>query len=302
MKTALVTALLSAATLFAPALTLAQTYYYDGGSISVSDLRRARPYKKGTFLLQGGKRGIIWIPRYDARGKHYLELMMEHFLQGAKEILDYSPIQIGTIVGGSHGIASVLALLMDLDARHWLEIDKEQGEQINELVVDLRKRLNEKVQEIQRQTPQAPPVEIVLARTSEIERLSMTLEARLEAILKPEQLRRAKEIVFQLYGGFETPVVDLGILSIFNLSRPQREKLELIAEDANQRRDKIFAAAEQRHLGPADMQAFNDAMGDVTFIVARKVGEVLTPEQRRYGADLMSKTDEVRARLKLTKD
>lgn len=284
-----------------PAVAFAQTYYYEGGSISTSDLRRARPYKKGTYLVQSGKnRGVIWIPKHDARGNRWLELMMEHFLQGAQEIRDYAPVQIGTIVGGSHGTASVMALLMDPEAREMLKVSKEQGEKLNDAFSVFRKQLGDRMKEFQRTTPKASTLQTVLFRTSEIERLSITLQQQLERILSTEQIRRSKEIVFQLYGGFRTPVVDLEILSLFDLSREQREKLELIAEDANQKRNRIFEAKENVRLGASDMQSFDMAMADVASVIGRKVREVLDEKQLERGDRLTEQSPEVKKLLGLT--
>lgn len=279
----------------------AQTYYYDGGSISVSDLRRARTYKKGTYMLQGAKhRGIIWVPKYDARGNRYLALMLEHFLQGA-EIKDYSPIQVEAITGGSHGMASVLALLMDLEARELLGIDKEKGTKINELFVDFRKQLNARMQDFQKSNRQATTVELVLARTAEIERLSMMIRPRLNSILSPEQIQRAREMVFQMYGGFDTAVVDVELLTLFDLDREQREKLELVAEDANEKRNKAFNI---RNHSPnaADYQAFDKAMGDIVATTSRKIQAVMTKEQLAHGLALMEKAGEVQKALGVSEE
>lgn len=280
----------------------AQTYYYDGGKISQSDLRRARSYKKGTFLVQGGKNsGMIWIPKHDARGNRWLRLLMEHFLQGVNEIRDYAPVQVGTIVGGSHGMASVLALLMDPDTRDVLKIDKEQGEKINDEFVRFRAQLNERMKELQRTDPNASRLQIALTRTSEIERISLTLEPRLETFLSKEQIQQAKEIVFQLSGGFNTAVVDLDILSLFDLTKEQREKLELVSEDANAKRDKVFAAKEYGWLDVRDCQAFDKAMGEVAYVISNKIRVVLTPEQVKKGNELMADIDRVKKELGLDK-
>lgn len=289
--------------IFVPAVATAQSYYYPGGRISAHDLRRARVYKKGTYLLQGAKnRGILWIPKYSARGNRYLELVLEHFLQGAEEIHDFSPIQIGTLVGGSHGTASVLALLMDVEARELLGITKEQGEKLNNAFTEFRAQLAERMKELQRANPRASELQVILARTAEIERLSVLLEAQLELILSPAQFRRSKEMVFQLYGGFNTPVVDLGILSLFDLTRPQRERLELIAEDANRKRDKVFSAPGGAQLAASDMQAFDAALGEVTVVISRKVREVMTSEQLKRGENLMAQTEQLKIQLGLGKD
>lgn len=285
---------------FATPHAAAQTYFFPGGSISQSDLNRARPYKKGTYLIQSGKnRGMIWIPKHDSRGNRWLELLMEHFLQGA-EIRDYSPVQVGTIIGGSHGMASVLSLLMDPDARELLGIDKGQGEKINLEFTQFRAQVAARMKELQQTNQRATPLQTALARTSEIERLSLLLEPRLKIFLSDKQIQQAKELVFVLYGGFNTTVVDLDILSLFNLDKEQREKLELIAEDANQKRDRVFAANANRQPNAADYQASDAAMADVAFIISRKIQEVMNPEQIELAKTLMSNADKIKTKLRLT--
>lgn len=287
--------------LFPPSFAVAQTYFFPGGAISQSDLNRARPYKKGTFLIQSGKnRGMIWIPKHDNRGNRWLELVMEHFLQGA-EIKDYSPVQVGTIVGGSHGMASVLALLMDPDAREFLGIDKEQGEKINLEFSQFRAQVAARMKELQQTNQRATPLQTALTRTSEIERLSLLLEPRLKLILSDKQIQQAKELVFVLYGGFNTTVVDLDILSLFNPDKEQREKLELISEDANQKRDRVFASNANRQLNAADYQAFDAAMADVAIVISRKIQEVMTQDQIELAETLMSNAEKIKTKLGLMK-
>ncbi len=281
-----------------PAVSPAQTYYYPGGSISQSDLRNSRPYKKGTYLLQGNKRGIIWIPKHDARGNRYLELLMEHFLQGA-EIKDFSTIQMETIVGGTHGLSTVLSLLMDLEARDMLGVTKEQGEKINELFVEYRKRLGDRMLVQQRANPRASNLEVAMVRASEMEHLTVWLQARLLAVLTPEQFQQAKEMVFQLVGGFQTAVVDLQILSLFELSREQREKLELIAEDANEKRNKIFTIQNSTRLEARDYQAFDAAMGELALLVSTKIQRVMTAEQIEKAKQLGETAPAVRKKMGL---
>ncbi len=280
--------------------SVAQTYYYEGGSISSSDLRRARPYKKGSYLLQGSKKGIIWIPKHDYRGQRYLELVLEHMMQGGVEIRDYTGVQIRSIIGGSHGTASVLALLMDAETREILGINKEQGEKINEIGTQFRQELHERMLALAQKNPKMSASMVALARASETERLSVPLRAQLENVLLPSQFRRAQEIVFQMYGGFDTAVVDLDILSLFDLTREQREKLELVAEDANQRRNRIINDRTTGLNTAADIQTFDGAITELAPLIAQKVRNVLTEEQRKRGDDLMAKAVEVQKQLGLT--
>ncbi len=303
MKKSTITACFLLASLFLSTVQgIAQTYYYEGGSISINDLRRARPYKKGSFLLQGTKRGIIWIPKHDARGNEYLELVLENLIQGGPEIRDYTGVQIRSILGGSHGTVSVLALLMDVETREMFGIKKDQGEKINEIATDFKQRLHERMLVLGRENPRMTPVMIALARTTEMERLCIPLRARLEALLTPEQFRRAQEVVFQLYGGFETPVVDLDLLTFFNLSREQREKLELVAEDANQKRNAIITSRAGGLNTAQDIQAFDAAVREMTPLIAKKVRNTLTEEQQKRGDVLMLGVDDVQRKIGLTRE
>lgn len=298
MKRFVIVLLLSAFCLGGAALSFAQTYYYPGGKISQSDLRNSRPYKKGTFLLQGSKRGIVWIPKHNNRGNRYLELLMEHFLQGS-EIKDYSAIQVETIVGGTHGIATVLSLLMDVEVREILGMNQEQGDKVNEVFADFRNRLGERMTAHEKANPRASKLEVALARTGEIEALAVWLKSRLQAVLTAEQLQQAKEMVFQLTGGFQTVVIDLGILDLFDLTREQREKLELIAEEANGKRDKIFSARNASQLTARDYQNFDAAMGELALLMGVKIQRVLTQEQIDKAKTLMEAAPEIKTKMGL---
>lgn len=283
-----------------PMRVLAQTYYYDGGKITQNDLRRARPYKGGSvFLLQGSKKGIVWIPKQSNRGNHYLEMLMEYFLEGSETIRDYSSVQLGAMIGGSHGVASVLSLLMDEDARKLLGITKKQGDNINDIVVDFRSQVRNHVEKFVRDHPKVSHVEISLARFAEIERVSFLLLSRLEKTLSEQQLRRAKEMVFQLYGGFDTPVVDLQILSIFDLTKEQRKELESIAEDANNQREKTFLELHYQPVSPSDFQSMDVDFRKVALSVSQKIRETLTSEQQKMGDDLIRDIPQLRKSLGL---
>jgi len=277
----------------------AQIYYYNDGTISNSDLRKARPYKNGTFLLQGSKKGIIWVPRHSSRGNNYLELVLESLIQGLPEIRDYTGVQVRSILGGSHGTVSVLALLMDVETRELLGIKKEQGTKINEIATDFKRQLHTRMLALAQENSSLSPVTVAMARLSEMERLGIPLRGRLEAALSPEQFRQTQEIVFQLYGGFETPFVDLDLLTFFDLSREQRTKLELVAEEANEKRNAIIMSRISGLNTAQDIQAFDTAMQEQTPLIAKKVRNVLTEEQQKRGDALMLGTDEVKKKIGL---
>jgi len=298
-KTTTVASFLLVILFLSTAQGIAQIYYFNDGTISNSDLRKARPYKNGTFLLQGSKKGIIWIPKHGARGNNYLELVLENLIQGMPEIRDYTGVQIRSILSGSHGTVSVLALLMDVETRELLEIKKQQGEKVNEIATDFKRQLHERMLALGRENPQMTPVAVALARLSEMERLGIPLRGRLEAVLSPEQFRQAQEIVFQLYGGFETPFVDLDLLTFFDVSREQREKFELVAEEANEKRNAVIMSRISGLNTAQDIQAFDTAMQELTPLIAKKVRNVLTEEQQKRGDTLMHGADDVKKKIGL---
>ena len=277
----------------------AQVYSYNDSTITNSDLRKARPYKHGMFLLQGSKKGVLWIPRHSSRANNYLELVLENLIQGLPEIRDYTGVQIRSILGGSHGPVSVLALLMDAETRELLGIKREQGEKINEIATDFKRQLHERMLALARENPRMPPVAVAMARLSEMERLRVPLRGRLEAILNPTQFRQAQEIVFQLYDGFETPFVDLDLLTLFDLSRDQREALELIAEEANRKRNAIITSRISGLNTAVDVQAFDAAVQELTPLIAKKIRNVLTEAQQQRGEALMLAADEVKKKIGL---
>jgi hypothetical protein len=280
--------------------TLPQTAVrFSTGKLSPNELQRARPYKKGTFIIKTGKyRGTIIAPKHDTRGLRWLETIMQFFLQGT-EIKDFVPIQVGTIIAGSHGTASVLALLMDEDAREMLKTDKKQNEKLNEIISEFRSYVHQKMNEYQAKNVNITPVARALYQTSVMEQNSLTLQEKLQAVLKPEQYKQAKETVFQLYGGFNSPVVDIEILTVFDLSKEQREKLELVAEFANEKRNKVFEVQTEQIRTSAEYQDFESAMANVMFTVSQKVRDVLTKEQVAQGEELMKRAAVVKKRLGL---
>ncbi len=277
------------------------TYHYPGGKITQRDLMNSWGYKKGTRVLTGSKRNIIVYPKYDRRGNRYLAQMMEHFLSGGKN-LDDSAIQIESLMGGTHGVSSVLSLLMDTDARKMLQLSGEQGEKINDLFVDYRQQLGERMNDWSRQHPGASKVEHALARMGEMEQLTLWLRTRLLTILSEGQLQQVKEMVFQLTGGLNTVAVDLELLSLFKIDKKQRDKLATLAEEVNTERVKIYEGPRPGLGSQWDRTPLETRLEIFSQQVGEKIAAELNDDQKMYADALMKEAPAVQKKLGLAEE
>ncbi|MDR3108229.1 MAG: hypothetical protein LBU65_00890, partial [Planctomycetaceae bacterium] len=161
-------------------------------------------------------------------------------------------LQYGSLLGGSHGVASMLSVLTLEPVQSMLELDKTQIREIHRLAGNFPRSVTEQMQTFRRDNPNATAEQTAIARLGAAERLGVPLRDSLGKLLSAQQLQFLREIVFLLYGGLETPVVDLEILTLFNLTKEQRDSLDKIAEDANQRRADATSGRQPESLTPDD--------------------------------------------------
>lgn len=240
----------------------------------------------------------IWIPR-EIRDRQvaFFESM---YLQSLSNKIDPTTLQIGTLLGGSHGLSSVLALLENPYIQDILELDPKEKDAVQAVAATFRDRIAKEITQFARNNPNATPEEHGMTLLGAAERLSPGLREMLGQALDAETIETTKEIVFLLYGGLESPVVDMEILEIFALSKEQRDKLEEIAVDANDKRASLLAGKELAKLNERDFERISTRLGEIGKLNARKIDELFDERQREWVADLYVKKDKLAAELKKT--
>lgn len=259
-------------------------------ALTISEIharRLAKAYQNPvTGMLQLPKSPLktVWVPQI--RRDFELAIIQAQHLQTMMRNLDAATLQIGTLMGGSHGLASVIALLAKEPVREFLDIDRERGAVLDRIAADYREQVAIQTVRFRRENPETTPEASALQALAASEIASSTLQEPLHRLLKPQELQHAKELVFMLHGGFQSPVVDLEILAIFDLNKEQREKLELIAEDANKKRADLLAGKSLANLHASDMETIHGRLQTIAELNARKIREVLMPEQKKLAENL----------------
>ncbi len=235
--------------------------------------------------------GRLWVPP----GERYriAAFFQAMYVDMLRERPDPTTLQIGSLIGGSHGMASILNLLMQERGRDLVGIDRKQGRELDVVGTKFRRDVGTHFDAFLRREPNATPERRGLALFGTAERFSTPLRESLEKILTPEQMQLSYEIVFLLFGGFDSPVVDLAVLDMFGLTKEQREKLELIAEDANKKRAALLAGRTLSRLTPRDFEILHRNLQDIGRINAQKIEAVLDTDQKRYASELLKHGDEI---------
>ena len=186
--------------------------------------------------------------------------------------------------GGFGGGANIGMFLQNPEFTKMLELTTEQTSALQEIV--------------QAQRPQggqgnAPP-------TAEERRQRMDeMQAKVNAILKPEQQTKFKEIAFQAMGGLDSPFLNDRLLEVVDLTAEQRDKIRKIDDERStetrnvmQRTDFRNASQEDRDKLRADGETRAKKYGD-------QIKAVLTAEQKAKAEKLTAGVAELREKLGL---
>ncbi len=243
-----------------------------------------------TIYHRTGAYGKLWIPP----GQRYRSIaFLQTLYMGAVSNTHFDPgsLQLGALIGGSHGTASVLNVLSQERIQSALDIDRKQAEAIRRLGEELRKSVDGDMAALRERNPRLSEEEFAIALLGSTERFSTSLRESLQKVVTEDQMYLAKEIVFLMSGGFETAVVDLDILDLFDLTKEQREKLELIAEEANKKRAGLFAGFRLSQIGPRDLELIHHRLREIARVNAQKIRAILDENQKAFAAELREQGD-----------
>jgi hypothetical protein len=112
-------------------------------------------------------------------------------------------------------------------------------------------------------------------------------DAVMEALaktLKPEQLKRLKEINLQQRGN--SAFNDAKVQKALSFTDEQKEKVSGILKDADKERREMFAALRQ---GGGDFQEMRKKMTELNEGVTKKIQEILTDDQKDKWKDMIGK-------------
>jgi hypothetical protein len=127
---------------------------------------------------------------------------------------------------------------------------------------------------------------------------------KMNSITTPEQQSKAKEFVFQVTGGLNSPFIGKDTLDLFNFTEEQREKAELIIEQARAERDKkiedllkLFGERNKKDITRDEINEIRkkrEALFAEIIAIGKKTGDrlkgFLNEQQRKKAEDLIANT------------
>ena len=191
---------------------------------------------------------------------------------------------------GARGFGGGLAgLIENVGVQQELKLDNEQVEKAKAAIDKVREKHSDdraKLQDLSQEERRAKSRAITQAVSEE------TLKA-LENVLKPEQIKRFKQIELQRRGveAFTEPEVQKAL----KLTGEQKEKIKTIAADAAQERRELFQGGGNRDQSGAN-RGGKEAQKKLAVLrkaTMEKVAAVLTDDQKQSWKDMIGQPFEV---------
>ncbi len=166
-------------------------------------------------------------------------------------------------------------LLSNKSVQKELKVSDEQAEKLNTLATETMAKNRERFQGLQDATPEE--------RQSKMREARAELDKGLDGVLKPEQIRRFKQIELQVGGimAFNQPRVQEAL----KLTDEQKEKIRGIGEEAR-------GAMPSREDAQADPAAAMKKRAEVNKGSMEKVSALLTEDQKKEWKDLAGESFE----------
>ena len=138
-----------------------------------------------------------------------------------------------------------------------------------------------------------------------MQRMEQTMdavEARSREILNPGQQTKARETMFQLTGGLDSPFLNERALAVVNLSDEQKEQIRKIAAERNAEhfrvvRDMMEGRLDIRNMSPDEQERLRGEAEARNKRYADQMSALLTPEQRAQAERLTAEAPALRETL-----
>ncbi|HEV3235477.1 MAG TPA: hypothetical protein VGZ25_00715 [Gemmataceae bacterium] len=190
----------------------------------------------------------------------------------AAPVLSQQP-QRGQRGGGGGGPGSVASLLQNESVQTELKVDKDQAEKVKEAVQQVQDKHKDEFAKLRDLSQEE--------RRTEGQKLSRTVSEEIlkaaDTILKPDQIKRLKQIELQQLGtqAFTRPEVQTAL----SLKDDQKEKVKAIAD---------AAATEMRELrqGGNQQQGNREKIAAIRKETQEKIQAVLTDDQKKTWKDM----------------
>ena len=202
----------------------------------------------------------------------------------------------GGMMGGMGGGPG--GFLQNPEFANLLELTPEQTTELQRIFTEAGTEMRMQMQAVM-QAGGAPPNFEEMRRRGE--QFVEGIQEMADQILRPEQRTKSREVMFQLSGGLNSPMLGIPTMQILNLTDAQKEQVRKALTE----RDEAFGTAMQgfdfRNATPEERESFREKFR--TEMEARagklteKITSLLTAEQRAKAEKLTAEAPALRERL-----
>ena len=126
---------------------------------------------------------------------------------------------------------------------------------------------------------------------ADVKKVPDALLKALESILKPEQVKRLKEIALQQRMAFgQSPLTDPKIQAELKITDEQKEKLKTVQDEANKERQELFQGGGRG----GDFAAMREKMQKLTKETTKKMVAVLDADQKKAWNKMLGEPFEIK--------
>jgi len=195
------------------------------------------------------------------------------------------------MMGGGGGIGM---FMRNEEAVKMLELTTEQTEKIQKILEDARTSRPQPIQVV----GQPPNPDEMRQRMEEArQRMDATYAKINKEVLKPEQVVKSQELMFQVAGGLDSPFLDVRTLEILVLTDDQKAKVRQILEARDTATREAMQGVDIRGMTPEQRQTFFAAGGERAKKFNDQIKDQLTADQKAKAEKLSAGATEVREKL-----
>lgn len=195
------------------------------------------------------------------------------------------------MMGGGIGM-----VLQNPEFAKMLELTPEQATRLQDIMRETSEERRRQMQEMQQGGAPPNPEQMRQRMEQSVE----ATQTKFDQVLNPLQRTKSREILFQLSGGLNSPMLNDRMLQVLELTDAQKEQVRKIISDRNEENRAAFqggfnfrdASQEERDKFRADMETRNKKFAD-------QITAILTPGQKEKAEKLTAEAPALREKLGL---
>jgi Spy/CpxP family protein refolding chaperone len=186
---------------------------------------------------------------------------------------------------GMRGFGGAAMLLTNKGVQDELKLTKEQTEKLSEM----QQKMFGKMQDLFGKLQDVKPEERAEKAQALFKEASAEAEKEIKAILKPEQMKRLKQIEMQQAG--VQNFANEEVLKAVKLTDAQKDKIKIIVNDLNKQTQEAFKAAGR---DPAKVAEVRKKMESLRKDADDKVSAILNAEQKKAYKEMLGEPFELK--------